>query len=223
MKKLTALIGAIIMAGFFASCGQSVTAITTTVEAVSIAPEVIPVKSNAWITERINSQPNDAIQILPKIRLENFPPGGMVETWVVSSTCLDNTELNTLKGNTLTLDIYNGFASGIDCLVYYHAPLSNTVDADTGLGYSPAPKETKDWLTIADYETTPKDIAEIFSVNGPSTTATIPAYSVLHLPIKLSIPKEAKNLPKRWEFDIKVSGIGFITTALDQRWLITMR
>jgi hypothetical protein len=112
-----------------------------------------------------------------------------------------------INGEPITLNIENTYIETITVSVFYTAPSENTTDIDTGFIYSPAPEKVREWVTIA-------TVGEII----------IPAQSTIHIPVKLAIPKGIKELPERWEFNIKVSeGGGFVTRGYIQRYLITMR
>lgn len=99
----------------------------------------------------------------------------------------------------------NGYDYDITVDVYFERPSKETIDIDTGLTYQPAPEGFEKWLNdikLTDYK--------------------IPAYTSVSLPVTITLPKNIQ-VPERWEFDIKVCEPGgFVSTALIQRWLITM-
>lgn len=106
----------------------------------------------------------------------------------------------------LELCVENGYAEDMTVFISVEIPEKNTIDADTMLEYSPAPENAQKLIVVAQ--------------NGE---ITIPATTVLHLPVRLTVPKNY-NLPNRWEIDIKVSeGGGFVTRGYIQRYLVTMR
>lgn len=107
----------------------------------------------------------------------------------------------------MTLNIKNGTADNVTMFISVVIPERLTTDADTMLEYSPAPKNAQKWIVVSQ-----------------TGDVEVPAQSVISIPVSLTIPKDIKGLPERWEFDIKVSEYGgFATTALIQRYLITMR
>ena len=108
----------------------------------------------------------------------------------------------------MQLNISNGYTDELTVAVEVVFPERNTRDADTMLEYSPAPLDAKNWIVVS-------RLGEI----------TIPPASIMSIPVRLTIPKDAgNNIPERWEIDLRVSeGGGFLTRAYVQRYLITMR
>lgn len=107
----------------------------------------------------------------------------------------------------MTLNISNGYTDELTVTVEVVIPDRVTTDADTMLQYSPAPKDAQKWIVV-------RRFGEI----------TVPPASIMSIPVRLTIPKDAKDLPERWEIDLRVSeGAGFLTRAYIQRYLITMR
>jgi hypothetical protein len=147
----------------------------TRVEAAPVEVIPSPITDNVYDTLLLSP---------PKIKVGNIAPGDTAESYLV----LDN------RYNQI-LTVYLSISP----------PEYGTLDADTGLAYSPAPENITDWISVI------------------QTEVEIPALSTMTIPVSFTIPKKAE-LPERWEFDIQVSQAqGFLSTALIQRWLITMR
>lgn len=107
----------------------------------------------------------------------------------------------------MTLNISNGYTDELTVTVEMVIPDRVTTDITTMLEYSPAPADAQKWIVVS-------HLGEII----------IPPASILSIPVRLAIPKDVKDLPERWEIDLRVSeGGGFLTRAYLQRYLITMR
>lgn len=105
------------------------------------------------------------------------------------------------------LNISNGYSEDLTVVVDFVIPSANTTDITTMLEYSPAPKGAQNWIVVS-------RLGEI----------TIPPASIMSIPVRLAIPKGVKNIPDRWEIDLRISeGRGFLTRSYIQRYLITMR
>lgn len=106
----------------------------------------------------------------------------------------------------VTLFIENGYDDSVIVNISLTCKEHVTNDADTGLEYYPAPDNYQRYVRIKEGK------------------IEITAHSICSVPIELTMPKDVSKFPERWEFDVQVArGQGFVSTALIQRWLITMR
>lgn len=191
---------------------------TTEAATVSLGSYAIP-----WVTKRQVTEPRDTFQIYPaKVPIGNVSLGDNIDTWVNTLVYPARPDFTLTQGEPIGILIDNGFDSEITLIVYYRNPEKTQSDIDTGIDYAAAPTDAKSWVSVSG-EKPDSDLASLFGIKGSSVMVTIPANSIMHVPISIKIPKGIKNMPKHWEFDIRVSFIGSIVAASDQRWLITMR
>ena len=108
-------------------------------------------------------------------------------------------------------------------------PIYNMSDQDikVRLIVEPPPKQTRAILSDGtedfDYEVAPLEVENWVTLE--ETNPLIPAKSMRDIKITLEVPKSVENLPHKWEFRVTVipSGQGAYETAVQQRWLVTMR
>lgn len=145
------------------------------------------------------------IKLIGKIKLSSVKPGNVMDTWTEDFIYPDRPDYNVNKGEPLTVNIENPSTSEISFGIFYTTPSSTTSDIDTGLKYEPAPAGSSNWVEFS------------------TTQVNVPAQSIIHVPLRVIIPK-VDGIPKRWEFGILVASMGgSFSAAGNQRWLISMR
>lgn len=106
------------------------------------------------------------------------------------------------------LMLQNGTEDTINLVLSVKSPDKVTVDVKTGQTYFP--------MNLFGAQDILNKLINV------EEALKIPPYSVASIPLTIIMPKDIV-FPEHWEFDIKVSEAGgFVTTALIQRWLITM-
>lgn len=174
----------------------------------SVGLEDIEIAS-PWFTYLDEKPDFQTFSVYPaKVSIGELYPEAVVDTWTSDGWIEENPNYKWQKGDPTTINIHSAYSEPILFVLTYYVMDSETVDGGTGLTYEPAPKAARAWVTLA------------------TTSIVIPPYAIAHVPIMIIIPESAEDLPRRWEFRIRVSDTGQtgqVVADSTSRWLITMR
>ena len=177
---------------------------------------IIPMVAIFGCSGAIEAVVERAIDDTPQSAIDDTTPRGWAEKAIIQRG-VENLLIyppKVLIGNigrnghvdSVCLKIDNSFTENLTVFVTITTPERITNDADTGIEYQPAPAGFESYIAM------------------PRGEICVLANSIYYLPVEITLPDNVSAFPHWWEFNIKVAqGEGIVTTALIQRWLITMR
>ncbi len=216
MKQIIAIVlAAIFLTGCASSYGSSQSSDGRSIPENdgSVTANVVTIEpiAKVWFTSSNMSGVNeDVLPMYPaKVKIGNLHEGSVVDTLIKTEIDKDRPDYALNSGDPIGINIHNPSSD----IVVVDLTLENinqvATDADTSLEYSPAPFFCLSWVKLS------------------SSIVSIPPYSIAHVPIKLTVPKNISGLiiPNKWEFRIRAAKetTDKYTTDTLQRWLISMR
>ncbi len=151
---------------------------------------------------------DDTYPIYPSsITLSNLHEDSIIDTWVEDNKVDATPELPEDKkiyyptlsnGSWMTVNIHNKFADNQTFNLYFRTP-------DSNYDYHPEAAEIKDWIEIA------------------SNRIEVPSESIVHIPVRIIIPKKATVPNTEFWIDVIRETTGSAQYGGVQRWIMIPR